>query len=72
MRTKNNHIALNESRERFLKFTEGKRVGYCNWEVQHTNFRLECWNIKQKDGGIQPHIFQIWTDGAGLNEYVPS
>ena len=58
-----------DSQERMKKFTEGKRMGFMNWEVYHTNFKLECWNIKGDDGKVQPTIFQLWQNGNGFTEY---
>jgi len=58
-----------ESQQRFMKQTEGKRHGFCNWEMYHDNFKLECWNIEGDDGNIEPTIIQLWQDGNGYSMY---
>ena len=39
--------------------------GFCNWEHEFDNFKLECWNTE--DGST---IFQFWPDGNGFHIYV--
>ncbi len=39
--------------------------GFCNWEQEFDNFKLECWNVIDK--GVV--IFQFWPDGNGFTTY---
>ena len=68
METKHTKSEFTKSEEIFNKWREEKSdiVGYCNWEVTHNNFKLECWN-SQSCGAV---IFQIWSNGNGFHEYV--
>ena len=59
-----------ESYKRFQNWRnnseDGKKIiGFCNWQLEHENFLLECWNHKDK-GAV---IFQIFSHGNGFMEY---
>lgn len=61
------HEQYKESQERFKNQQE--TVGFMNWEVFHDNFKLECWNMKDHKGQVEPVIIQLWKDGAGYCIY---
>ena len=56
-----------ESKERFKKQQETH--GFCNWQVFHDNFLLECWNMKNSKGQLEPTIIQFYQEGKGYEIY---
>lgn len=66
--------AINEkykaSERRWYQWRNSQKVdpiqGYCNWEHDFGNFKIECWNVQDRG----PVIFQFWPNRNGFNEYV--
>jgi len=58
-----------ESKKRWYAWRERQDddpiYGFCNWEYDFGNFKLECWNVL-KQGSV---IFQFWPDGHGFHTY---
>lgn len=60
-----------ESIEIFKK-NEKQHLVSCNWQLEHDNFLLECWNLKGLHNGQEIgllRIYQIWPDGNGYTEW---
>lgn len=44
-------------------------IGFCNWEIEMLNFKLECYSVEGELDIIDTVIFQFWPDGNGFIQY---
>lgn len=59
---------INKFKASKVRFHQNEEtLGYCHWEVEvpHTNFKLECWTMRNYKGVFEPHIVQFWDMGNG-------